>query len=66
MPFFSGSTLRPESSDLFLKIVSVSVRVANLTIPTTSRSSRYSSTKFSRQGGRYFCDLVLNLVLTDF
>ena len=37
--FFTGSTLRvePESSDLFLKIVSVSVRVANLTIPSSER-----------------------------
>ena len=34
--FFTGSTLtvEPESSDLILKIVSVSVRVANLTIPS--------------------------------
>jgi hypothetical protein len=34
--FFTGSTLRvePESSDLILKIVSFSVRVANLTIPS--------------------------------
>jgi hypothetical protein len=44
--FFTGSTLRvePESSDLFLKIVSVSVRVANLTIPSTKSGTKTEST----------------------